>query len=482
MKRLLILLFCTFSYLSAQTGNIVPAATGTRSLGVASNHWLVAYIDSLYLGNLLNPAYIGQTASLNFVSTAQISSWNSKLSSYTESDPIFSAWNKSSGISITKSQVSDFPTLATVATSGSYSDLSNKPTIPAAQVQTDWNASSGLGVLLNKPSLATVATSGSYNDLSNKPTIPSAQVNSDWNSSSGLSQILNKPSIPTNTNQLTNGSNFITLTSLSGTSPINYNNTTGAISFTNPGYITGNQSISLGGILSGSGTTSITVSAASGYYMPSTGDQTNWNAKISSYTETDPIVKAINGIVKSNGTTISVAVAGTDYLTPSGSAASLTSFPTFNQNTTGTASNLSGTPALPNGTSATTQAKADNSTKLATTAYTQLYTQPLYATPTALTAGSTVTWTPVLGTNIYTLTPAQAETINMGTVPSGCVGSQVVLIITTSGTTAYTLTFGTNMKSQGTLSTGTTSGKTFILEYLIYSTTAVYEMSRTSAE
>jgi len=34
-------------------------------------------------------------------------------------------------------------------------------------------------------------------------------------------------------------------------------------------------------------------------------------------------------------------VAGTNYLTPSGSAASLTSFPTFNQNTTGTAAGLS---------------------------------------------------------------------------------------------------------------------------------------------
>ena len=32
--------------------------------------------------------------------------------------------------------------------------------------------------------------------------------------------------------------------------------------------------------------------------------------------ETDPIVKAINGIVKSNGTTISAAVAGTDYVVP----------------------------------------------------------------------------------------------------------------------------------------------------------------------
>ncbi|MBC7511001.1 MAG: hypothetical protein H7320_19985 [Ferruginibacter sp.] len=61
--------------------------------------------------------------------------------------------------------------------------------------------------------------------------------------------------------------------------------------------------------------------------------------------ETDPIVKAVNGLVKSNGTTISVALAGTDYLAPNGSAAGLTNFPIFNQNTTGnasTATNLSG--------------------------------------------------------------------------------------------------------------------------------------------
>lgn len=57
---------------------------------------------------------------------------------------------------------------------GNYNSLSNKPTIPAAQVQSDWNAVSGLSQIANKPSLAAVATSGSYNDLSNKPTIPSA--------------------------------------------------------------------------------------------------------------------------------------------------------------------------------------------------------------------------------------------------------------------------------------------------------------------
>jgi hypothetical protein len=41
--------------------------------------------------------------------------------------------------------------------------------------------------------------------------------------------------IPTNTNQLTNGASFITLGSLSGTSPISYNNTTGAISISQSG-------------------------------------------------------------------------------------------------------------------------------------------------------------------------------------------------------------------------------------------------------
>ena len=69
------------------------------------------------------------------------------------------------------------------------------PTIPAAQVNSDWNATSGLAQILNRPTLHAVATSGQYSDLSGLPTIPAAQVNSDWNSSSGVSQILNKPTL-----------------------------------------------------------------------------------------------------------------------------------------------------------------------------------------------------------------------------------------------------------------------------------------------
>jgi hypothetical protein len=79
---------------------------------------------------------------------------------------------------ISWASVSGKPTFATVATSGSYADLTNKPTIPAAQVNADWSATGGVSQILNKP------------------TIPAAQVNADWNATSGVSQILNKPTIP----------------------------------------------------------------------------------------------------------------------------------------------------------------------------------------------------------------------------------------------------------------------------------------------
>ena len=60
--------------------------------------------------------------------------------------------------------------LSDVAISGSYNDLLNKPTIPEAQVNADWNATSGVSQILNKPTLF----SGNYDDLTNKPEIPAA--------------------------------------------------------------------------------------------------------------------------------------------------------------------------------------------------------------------------------------------------------------------------------------------------------------------
>lgn len=122
----------------------------------------------------------------------------------------------------------DSANLATVATSGSYNDLSNKPTIPAAQVNSDWNASSGVAQILNKPSLATVATSGSYSDLSNKPTIPTVNnatltiqkngVAVETFTANASSNKTANITVPTKTSDLTNDSSFVTgsLTKASG--------------------------------------------------------------------------------------------------------------------------------------------------------------------------------------------------------------------------------------------------------------------------
>ena len=71
----------------------------------------------------------------------------------------------------------------------------NIPT-PTPQVNSDWNATSGVAKILNKPNLF----SGSYNDLTNKPTLFSGSYN----------DLTNKPTIPTKTSNLTNDSGFIT--------------------------------------------------------------------------------------------------------------------------------------------------------------------------------------------------------------------------------------------------------------------------------
>lgn len=47
-------------------------------------------------------------------------------------------------------------------------------------VNADWNATKGDALILNKPTLATVATSGSYKDLTNKPTIPTVDVTKSY--------------------------------------------------------------------------------------------------------------------------------------------------------------------------------------------------------------------------------------------------------------------------------------------------------------
>lgn len=114
--------------------------------------------------------YIGTPGTVSGVYVCITHVW-SQLSS---SGGVQADWSASSGPSV----ILNKPNLATVALSGSYGDLSGKPTIPAAQVPSDWNSSTSPTQILNKP------------------TIPAAPVNADWNAGSGLAQILNKPAVP----------------------------------------------------------------------------------------------------------------------------------------------------------------------------------------------------------------------------------------------------------------------------------------------
>lgn len=195
---------------------------------------------------------------------ADISAFNNDagyLSSYTETDPLFNAWDKDYNDLTNKpvlfdgdyNSLTNKPNLATVATTGNYTDLTNKPTIPTVPTnvsaftndagyitsyfETDpqfnaWDKDyndltnkpalfsgnyndltnkpalfdGNYNSLINRPNLATVATTGNYNDLVNKPTLFSGNYN----------DLTNKPTIPTvNNATLTiqkNGSSIGTFT------------------------------------------------------------------------------------------------------------------------------------------------------------------------------------------------------------------------------------------------------------------------------
>lgn len=90
--------------------------------------------------------------------------------------------------------------LAAVATSGSYADLSDKPTIPT--VPTDVSAfvndagyltqHQSLAAYVKSSELKAVAKSGDYNDLTNKPTIPAAVIVDDMLDANSTNAIQNK--------------------------------------------------------------------------------------------------------------------------------------------------------------------------------------------------------------------------------------------------------------------------------------------------
>lgn len=75
------------------------------------------------------------------------------------------------------------------------------------------------------------------------------------------------------------------------------------------------------------------------------------------------------------------------------------------------------------------------------------------------------------------VTPTATGTFT-STVPPA--GTRATLIVLTSGTTSYTMTFGTGFKTTGTLATGTTTARHFVFQF-ISDGTSLIEASRTVA-
>ena len=147
---------------------------------------------------------------------------------YDANPQVNSDWNATSGVE----EILNKPTIPAAQVNSDWNattgveEILNKPSIPAAQIQSDWNQANNalLDFIKNKPSIPAAQVNSDWNAVSgveeilNKPSIPAAQVNSDWNAISGVAEILNKPTIPTKTSDLTNdgddGNPFISLQDL----------------------------------------------------------------------------------------------------------------------------------------------------------------------------------------------------------------------------------------------------------------------------
>jgi hypothetical protein len=79
--------------------------------------------------------------------------------------------------------------------------------------------------------------------------------------------------------------------------------------------------------------------------------------------------------------------------------------------------------------------------------------------------------------NVVKVTPNATATFTTTVAPAGAESS---VIIVTSGTTSYTITFGTGFLTTGTLATGTVTAKTFVVNFVSDGTTMI-ETSRTVA-
>ena len=118
----------------------------------------------------------------------RLSAYNTKVAALEQAD----SENNASTQSVSSDLTELSNNLAAVARSGSYNDLTDKPTFSGSYNDlTDKPTlfSGSYNDLTDKPTLAAVATSGSYNDLIDKPTLATVATSGDYD------DLLNKPAL-----------------------------------------------------------------------------------------------------------------------------------------------------------------------------------------------------------------------------------------------------------------------------------------------
>lgn len=79
--------------------------------------------------------------------------------------------------------------------------------------------------------------------------------------------------------------------------------------------------------------------------------------------------------------------------------------------------------------------------------------------------------------SVFTFTPTASSTLTATVVPAGDI---VFLVLTTSGTSSFTTTFGTGFKTTATLASGTVTAKVFTITF-VSDGVNLNEVARTTA-
>lgn len=188
------------------TGSATDYIDGTghpESLATAVDAWAVSrnMADQAYVND---PNHITQDSTHRFVTDSQISAWNGKESAIAVGTAL-QYWDGTKTWQTFPTNLSSFtngPGYITASALSPYVTSASLTTILGGYATT-----AALGAKFDTPTGNASQYLRGDGSAAAFPSIPAAQVSSDWNSGSGVSQILNKP---TNLSAFTNGPGYIT--------------------------------------------------------------------------------------------------------------------------------------------------------------------------------------------------------------------------------------------------------------------------------